>query len=62
MNQLEVNEWDAKRYRLVREMLCASEARQDEIAALIDPIIGANPTPQQVDRAIDHVLNTLKIV
>jgi hypothetical protein len=62
MNQLEVNEQDAKRYRLVREMLCASEARQDQLAALIDPIIGATPTPQQVDRAIDHVLNTLKLV
>jgi hypothetical protein len=62
ITQAQENERDARRYRMLRLMLCASEERQDEIAALIDPIIGGNPTPQQVDRAIDHVLNTLKLV
>jgi hypothetical protein len=62
MNQLEINEQDARRYRMVRLMLCASDATQDEIAALIDPIIKGHPTPQLVDRAMDHVLTTLKLV
>jgi hypothetical protein len=60
--QYQVNEQDARRYRMVRLMLCASDATQDEIAALMDPIIQGNPTPQLLDRAIDHVLATLKLV
>lgn len=63
MNQLEVNQQDARRYRMVRTMLCAPEALQDEIAALMAPLIGEGaPTPQLIDRAIDLVLNTLKLV
>jgi hypothetical protein len=62
ITQAQQNERDAKRYRMMRLMLCAPDERQDEIAALIDPIIGGHPTPQLVDRAIDHVLNTLKLV
>lgn len=62
ITQAQQNERDARRYRMVRAMLCASDERQDQIAALIDPIIGGQPTPQLVDRAIDHVLNTLKLV
>jgi hypothetical protein len=62
ITQYDANERDAKRYRMVRELMCASDERLDEIAALIDPIIGASPTPQLIDRAIDHVLDTLKLV
>lgn len=62
MTQAEANERDARRYRMVRLMLCAPDERQDEIAALMDPIIKGHPTPELVDRAIDHVLHTLKLV
>jgi hypothetical protein len=62
MTQAQENERDARRYRMVRFMLCASDEHQDEIAALIDPIIKGHPTPQLVDRAMDHVLTTLKLV
>jgi hypothetical protein len=62
ITQAQENERDARRYRMVRELLCASDERLDEIADMIDPILGNHPTPQLVDRAIDHVLTTLKIV
>jgi hypothetical protein len=63
MTQTESNERDAKRYRMLRELICAPEARQDEIAALIGDIIDDDePTPQAIDRAMDHLLNTLKLV
>ena len=65
MTQTEANERDARRYRMLRELVCADEQRQEEIAELIEPLMveaEGRLTPQLVDRAMDLVLNTLKLV
>ena len=65
MTQLEAEQRDARRYRMLRELVCADEQRQEEIADLIAPIMvdtDGRLTPQLVDRAVDLVLNTLKLV
>ena len=65
MTQTECNERDARRYRMLRELVCADEQRQEEIAELIEPLMveaEGRLTPQLVDRAMDLVLNTLKLV
>ena len=65
MTQLEADQRDARRYRMLRELVCADPQRQDEIAALIEPLMvetDGKLTPQLVDRAMDLVLNTLKLV
>lgn len=64
MTQSQANERDAKRYRIMRAVLCAPEARQREIHALIAPVIGEDDQldPQRIDRAMDLILNTIKIV
>lgn len=63
MTQTEANERDARRYRMLREVMCASEARQDQLAELVAPLLDeGGPTPQAVDRVVDHLLNTLKLV
>lgn len=62
ITQAQENERDAKRYRIMREILCASPARQEEVGALIAHIVGDSLTTQKIDRAMDHVLTTLKLV
>jgi hypothetical protein len=63
MNQLEADRKDARRYRMLRTLICGPEARQEEVAALIAPLLGeGDPTPQAMDRAMDLALNTLKLV
>ena len=65
MTQLEADQRDARRYRMLRELVCADEQSQEEIADLIAPIMvdtDGRLTPQLVDRAVDLVLNTLKLV
>jgi hypothetical protein len=65
MTQLEADQRDARRYRMLRELVCADEQRQEEIADLIEPLMvetNGRLTPQLVDRAMDLVLNTLKLV
>lgn len=64
MTQAESNERDARRYRIMRALVCAPEHTQREVHASIAHLLtpGAALQPQQIDRAMDHVLNTYKIV
>lgn len=64
MTQLEADRRDAKRYRMMRALLCAPDEKQQEVHALIAPILSddSKPQPQRIDRALDLILSTLKIV
>ena len=64
MTLTEITERDARRYRIMRALVCAPEDKQREVHALIAHLLtpGAALQPQQIDRAMDHVLNTYKIV
>jgi hypothetical protein len=64
MTQLEADMRDAKRYRMLRALVCAGEARQREAHAVIAHLLGSGPMleQQRLDRAMDLLLNTYKLV
>ena len=48
---------DARRYRLLRALICGTQAEQDEAAAVMEQAIGdAEATFALVDKAVDAVL------
>jgi hypothetical protein len=64
MTQMEADTRDARRYRMMRLLLCASEDRQREVHALIAHLVGSRGPldAQRIDRAMDLILNTYKLV
>ncbi len=51
------SEADARRYRLLRALICGTQAEQDEAADVMEEAIGdAEPTFALVDKAVDAVL------
>jgi hypothetical protein len=61
---MEADARDARRYRMMRLLCCASEEKQREVHALIAHLVGSRGQldPQRIDRAMDLILNTYKLV
>lgn len=64
MTQAEANERDARRYHMLRALICAGEVRQREVHALIAPVLPADGKLDgpSIDRAMDLATNHYKIV
>lgn len=55
---------DARRYRMLRMLLCASPEVQEQVHALIAPVLAghADLVPGVIDRALDLALERMKIL